>query len=118
MPELCYETIQFSPFIDPASEADLPGQIRAAAAAGFEWIGIDAPSAAQHCARGGTLAELARALRETGLRCLEIQPLIASGDREATLRSARETAELAGVLGAPWIQGGLTDPPAEAVLEN
>lgn len=118
MPELCYETIQFSPFIDPASEADLPGQIRAAGAAGFEWIGIDAPSVAQHRARGGTLEDLAQSLRAAGLRCLEIQPLIVSASAADSLASARETAEIARALGAPWIQGGLTDPPTHAVLEH
>lgn len=118
MAELCYETIQFSPFIDPQSEADLPGQIRAAGAAGFEWIGIDAPSVAQHLERGGTLAELARLLREAGLRCLEVQPLVIGADVEQTLRNARETAELASAFGAPWIQAGLTDPPTAGVLAN
>jgi sugar phosphate isomerase/epimerase len=118
MPELCYETIQFSPFIDPGSEADLPGQIRAAGAAGFEWIGIDAPSVAQHRERGGTLGELARMLREAGLRCLEVQPLIVSADAAPTLASAREAAELAQAFGAPWIQSGLTAAPDAGVLDN
>jgi sugar phosphate isomerase/epimerase len=118
MAELCYETIQFSPFIDPASDADLPRQIRAAAAAGFEWIGIDAPSVAQFRARGGTLAELARMLRDAGLRCLDVQPLIVRADADQTLADARETAELAHALGAPWIQAGLVDPPGAAVLDN
>jgi sugar phosphate isomerase/epimerase len=118
MPELCYETIQFSPFIDPASEADLPGQIRAAGAAGFEWIGIDAASVAQHRARGGTLEELARLMREAGLRCLDVQPLVIGADADETLRGARETAELAHAFGAPWIQAGLTDPPGDGVLAS
>jgi len=118
MTELCYETIQFSPFIDPASEADLPGQIRAAAAAGFEWIGIDAPSVAQHRARGGSLEDLAGALARANLRCLEIQPLIVSASAADSLASARETAEIARALGAPWIQAGLTDPPTPAVLDH
>jgi len=118
MIELCYETIQFSPFIDPASEADLPGQIRAAGAAGFEWIGIDAPSVAQHRARGGTLEQLADLLSAAGLRCLEIQPLIVSADADDTLHSARETAQIARALGAHWIQSGLTAAPGGAVLDN
>jgi sugar phosphate isomerase/epimerase len=118
MAELCYETIQFSPFIDPQSEADLPGQIRAAGAAGFEWIGIDAPSVAQHRARGGTLEGLARELGDANLRCLEIQPLIISASAADSLASARETAGIARALGAPWIQGGLTDPPTAGVLDH
>lgn len=118
MAELCYETIQFSPFIDPECEADLPEQIRAAGAAGFEWIGIDAPSVAQHRARGGSPDELAQLLRSAGLRCLEVQPLIVSADAERTLANARETAELARAFGAPWIQSGLVDPPTADVLEN
>jgi len=118
MAELGYETIQFSPFIDPSSDADLPGQIRAAGAAGFEWIGIDAPSVAQHRARGGRLDALVQLLRDVGLRCLEVQPLIVSADAAQTLANARETAELAQAFGAPWIQSGLTDPPSAPVLEN
>ena len=118
MVELCYETIQFSPFIDPQSDADLPGQIRAAGAAGFEWIGIDAPSVAQHRARGGGLDELVRMLRDAGLRCLEVQPLVVSADAARTLANARETAELAQAFGAPWIQSGLTDAPNAGVLDN
>jgi len=38
--ELVYETIQFSPFFG-IDDPDLPGQIRAAARAGFPWMGID-----------------------------------------------------------------------------
>lgn len=116
MIELCYETIQFSPFIDPASIADLPAQIAAASAAGFEWIGIDAASVAQHRASGGTLDELAGRLRDAGLRCLDVQPLVISADPERTLAGAHETAELAQAFGAPWIQAGLTDPPSDEVL--
>jgi len=107
MSRLCYETINRSPFITPGFEADLPAQIRGAAAAGFRWIGIDLASIEQCCEGGGSVAELRRLLDGEGLRCFEIQPLIVSVDPFETAMAAQKVAEIAASLEVPWVQSGL-----------
>jgi sugar phosphate isomerase/epimerase len=118
MIELCYETINRSPFITPRFEADLPAQMRAAAAAGFRWTGLDLASIDQYLERGGSLASLRRLLDDEGLRCFELQPLIVSLDPEQTSSSARRVAEIAAHLEVPWVQSGLVGDLDEAMMER
>ncbi|MBW2498017.1 MAG: sugar phosphate isomerase/epimerase [Deltaproteobacteria bacterium] len=118
MIELCYETINRSPFITPGFEADLPAQMRAAAAAGFRWTGLDLASIDQYLERGGSLASLRRLLDDEGLHCFELQPLIVSLDPEETSSSARRVAEIASHLEVPWVQSGLVGDLDEAMVER
>jgi sugar phosphate isomerase/epimerase len=118
MSELCYETINRSPFITPDFEADLPAQIRAAGKAGFRWTGIDFPSIEQYCDGGGTLGSLRRLLDDAGIRCFELQPLLLSGNLEETLSGARRSAEIAAVLEVPWVQSGIMGELCEVVEEG
>jgi sugar phosphate isomerase/epimerase len=115
---LCYETINHSPFITPGHDPDLPAQFRAAAAAGFEWIGIDIPSVDADVAAGGSVEQLAELLRECGLRCFELQPLIVTRDADATAREAQHAAALAAAFTTGWVQGGLTDPVDDATAAS
>jgi sugar phosphate isomerase/epimerase len=103
MSQLCYETINRSPFITPDFEADLPAQIRAAGKAGFEWTGIDFASIDQYCDRGGSLASLRRLLDDAGLRCFELQPLLLSDDFAETIVGARRAAEVAAALALEFL---------------
>jgi len=104
---LCYETINRSPFITPGFEAELPAQLRAAAAAGFEYAGIDLPSLEQHLQTGASLPEVAELLARLELPCFELQPLIVSVDEAYTVGQAERFAEAARALGAAWVQCGL-----------
>jgi sugar phosphate isomerase/epimerase len=118
MVELCYETINRSPFITPGFAADLPAQIRAAAAAGFRWTGLDLPSIEQYCESGGTLDSLRSLLDAEGIRCFELQPLIVSVDPSETVVAARRVAEIAARLEVPWVQSGLVGELGEAMEER
>jgi sugar phosphate isomerase/epimerase len=118
MPELCYETINRSPFITPGFEADLPAQIRAAAAAGFRWTGLDLASIEQYCEHAGTLDSLGRLLDGEGVRCFELQPLIVSVDPAETLVAPPRVAEIAARLEVPWVQSGLVGDLCEEMEER
>lgn len=117
MNELCYESINRSPFIADQI-ADLPAQIEAAADAGFSWMGIDRPSIDQHCERGGTLEELARGLDARGVKCFELQPLVVTDDERQTLADAERLGELVDALRPPWVQCGLSGEVSPAALAN
>jgi sugar phosphate isomerase/epimerase len=87
--------------VDP----DLPGQIRAAAEAGFPMIGPDRFSLDHWTGNGRSLAELRRLIDRAGLRCSEIAAafdLVPS--REETLAGARHALTLADALGTPFVQ--------------
>ena len=79
MARLLYETIQFSPFVWDG-DFDLATQFEAAAAAGFDGVGIDVWSVDQHLSGGGTVSELTDALDRAGLRCVELQALVVSDE--------------------------------------
>jgi sugar phosphate isomerase/epimerase len=69
-----YETIQFSPFLCDG-QVPLARQFEAAAAAGFDGVGIDVWSVERHVERGGTIEQLVTALERAGTTCLEVQAL-------------------------------------------
>ncbi len=117
MAELCYETINYSPFLQPQL-ADLPRQIRAAAAAGYRWIGLDIASLEQHRERGGKWEELARELRACGVGCFGLQHISIGADRAAVLRETQQLAAAADAFGPRWVQCGVTDPLDARVVEH
>lgn len=117
MASLCYESINYSPFI-AEQVADLSAQIEAAARAGFPWIGIDASSVAQHLERGGHLDELAAALDRHGIRCFEVQALVIGPDEATTLAEAERIAEIAAALKPRWVQSGLTEAVSDASVAS
>lgn len=100
---LIYETIQFSPYFG-VDDPDLPGQLRAAARAGFAGVGIDHRGTLQHFLRKrGTLRDVAELLGEQGLRCFAIQDLTVSEDERETLGLAEACLEAAAALRAEWV---------------
>jgi sugar phosphate isomerase/epimerase len=118
MTDLCYETINRSPFITPGFEADLPAQIRASGHAGFRWTGIDFASIDQYCEGGGTLASLRGLLEDAEMRCFELQPLIVSNDLAETIAGAHRSAEVAAALEVPWVQSGIVGDLCDAAEEG
>jgi len=82
MARLLYETIQFSPFVWDG-DVDLATQFEAAAAAGFDGVGIDVWSVDQHLSGGGTVSELVEAKH-----VWEYLQVIVTASRRACKRSA------------------------------
>ena len=118
MIELCYETINRSPFHHAGLRGRPARADRAAASAGFRWTGLDLPSIEQYCETGGSLASLRRLLDDEGLRCFELQPLIVSTDASETVAAARRVAEIAERLESPWVQSGLVGELGEEMEER
>ncbi len=100
MVALCFNTFNRSPFL--GVEPDLPGQIEAAAEAGFTLFGPDVFALDAWTAAGGRLDDLARRLADHGMACWEIAGIII-GEREPTLAAAEHIAELAAVLHPQWV---------------
>ena len=100
MAQLCFNTFNRSAFfgVDP----DLPGQIDAAAAAGFRLFGPDTFSLDLWAAGGRDVRELADLLDERAMQCWEIAALDL-GERDKTIAAAHRVAELAAVLRPNWI---------------
>ena len=107
MNDLCFETIQFSPFTG-CEDPRLLEQIAAAADTGFASIGLDLASVDDYRRRGGSLTSLRDALEAHALPCFELQDLAISGDLDATLRRAEALAEVGSVLRPRWIQAAIT----------
>ena len=110
LPALIYETIQFSPYFG-TDDPDLPGQIRAAARAGFAGIGIDHRGTLSHFTRKrGSLRDVAELLGEHGLRCFAIQDLTVTEDERETLGLAEACLEAAVALRAEYVHCCFTAP--------
>jgi sugar phosphate isomerase/epimerase len=117
MRTLCYESIQWSPFIDDRP-VELVAQVRAAAAAGFDGFSIDVWSLGRHRAQGGTVEELAAALAVEGLRCMELQAMVVTEDEGATRAEAEEFAGLIDVLQPDYLMTGFPGEPTDRAVAN
>src|SRR5258708_33477899 len=88
MARLLYETIQFSPFVSDG-DVELATQFEAAAAAGFDGVGIDVWAGDRHLANGGTVSELTDAPDQVGLRCVGLQALVGNDEMPPLPRPPR-----------------------------
>jgi sugar phosphate isomerase/epimerase len=79
MAELCFNLFNESGFF--GRTPDFAGQIRAAAAAGFEAVGPDVFSLARYQQEGGRIEDVAELIASHGLRCPELAALLISPDR-------------------------------------
>jgi sugar phosphate isomerase/epimerase len=114
---LCYESIQWSPFIGDRP-VELVAQVRAAAAAGFEGFSIDVWSLRAHLVQGGKLEELAAAIADHGLRCMELQAMVVTDDEQATLAEADEFAAMIDVLQPDYLMTGFPGEPTDQAVAN
>jgi sugar phosphate isomerase/epimerase len=115
---LIHETIQFSPYFG-TDDPDLPGQIRAAARAGFAGIGVDHRGTLAHFTRKrGTLRDVSELLGEHGLRCFAIQDLTVTEDERETMALAEACLEAASALRAEWVHTCFTAPIRDDTIER
>jgi sugar phosphate isomerase/epimerase len=114
---LCYESIQWSPFIDDRP-VELVAQVRAAAAAGFEGFSIDIWSLRRHLAQGGTVEELDAAIAANGMRCMELQAMVVTEDAQATLAEAEEFTGFIEVLQPDYVMSGFPGEPTDQAVAN
>lgn len=104
MNELCFNTMNRSPFMLGKEDPNLPGQIAAAGKAGFACFGPDEASIARFIEDGGRVEEIAEQIAEAGMRTFELPTLMVSGDTEATLASITRMVRYAEVLRPEFVQ--------------
>ena len=115
MARLLYETIQFSPFVSDG-EVELATQFEAAAAAGFDGVGIDVWSVDRHLANGGTVSGLTDALDRVGLRCVELQALVVNDEMPPIARPPR-FVELVNAFRPEIVMAGFPTMPTDADID-
>ena len=82
MVELCFNLFNESAYFGHPS--DLPRQIRAAKAAGFDSVGLDSFSIAKLPSLGTRVEDIAELIEREGLRCPEIAALLVNDDPAQT----------------------------------
>jgi sugar phosphate isomerase/epimerase len=107
MADLAFATLNHSPLVEP--HADLLMQVAAAADAGYPMLSPDVFSIRAHLAVGGSLAQLADALADRQLACLDLAGLTIGADEARTKREADELLEMARALDARWVQVRVVD---------
>src|SRR5690349_2589132 len=96
----------------------LPTQIRLAADAGYDAVGLDIPSVAAHAAEGVPPADIVAALSRHGIGCYEMAALRVSADSEESRRDADAAAAMAGELGAAVVYAIADEAPSPALVDN
>ena len=107
MADLAFATLNHSPLVEP--HADVLTQIAAAADAGYSMLSPDVFSVRAHLAAGGSLAQLADALADRQLACLDLAGLTIGADEARTKHEADGLLEMARALGATWMQVRVVD---------
>lgn len=96
----------------------LPAQVRAAAAAGYDFVGLDLLSVLAHEREGLPVPAIAEVLGECELPCYELVSLSVSADRDATRRSLDHILRVAAVLRPHEVLCVVTGAPDSAVAAN
>jgi sugar phosphate isomerase/epimerase len=107
MADLAFATLNHSPLVEP--HTDFLTQIAAAADAGYPMLSPDVFSIRAHLADGGSLAQLADALSDRQLACLDLAGLTIGADEARTKHEADELLEMARALGCAWVQARVVD---------
>ncbi|HMF03390.1 MAG TPA: TIM barrel protein [Acidimicrobiia bacterium] len=107
MTDLAFATLNHSPLVAP--DVDLLTQIAAAAEAGYPMLSPDVFSIRANLAAGGSLAQIADAMSEQRLSCLDLAGLTIGADESRTKREADALLEIAEALRSVWVQVRVVD---------
>src|SRR4029453_90008 len=107
MTDLALATLNHSPLVEP--HADVLTQIAAAADAGYPMLSPDVFSIRAHLGTGGSLAQIADALSERQLACLDLAGLTIGVDEARTKEQVDELLEIGRALNAAWVQVRVVD---------
>jgi sugar phosphate isomerase/epimerase len=107
MADLAFATLNHSPLVDP--HTDVLTQVAAAAEARYTMLSPDVFSIRAHLAAGGSLAQLADALSERQVSCLDLAGLTIGADESRTKHEADELLEVARALDCTWVQVRVVD---------
>lgn len=101
MTQLCFNLFNESAWFGPMP--DLDRQIRAAAAAGFDSVGLDTFSLARLVETGGRVEAIAERIESLGLRCPEIAALLIGDDPAQTEAQLAPLERAVRALRPDWI---------------
>lgn len=118
MAELCYNTMNWSPYLVAEGAPSLPAQIDAAAAAGFRYLGADEGSIARYCAAGGSVEELAALILAADMRTFELPTLMINANREQNQAGTLRLAALAEQLQPEFVQLNMDSAVDAGVIED
>ncbi len=117
MVELCFNTMNRSAYLMADADPDLPGQIAAAGAAGFRYIGPDAFSITRFVAEGGRVEALAESIEHAGLSTFELPTLMLNQDRATTNDAIERLATIAQILRPRFVQLNLDSEVDDSVVD-
>ena len=113
MATLCFNVFNESAWF--GGMPDLPRLFRAAAAAGFERVGLDVFSLERHAQAGGRVEDVARWLESAGLRCAEIAALVIGPDPAPVDAQVATLLPIVRALRPDWVLTNADlDPDARA----
>ena len=116
MAQLCFNVFNESGWF--GGTPDLPRLIRAAAAAGFDRVGLDVYSLAAHTQAGGRLEDVAGWIEAAGLRCAEIAALMIGPDPAEVDAQLAVLEPMLRALRPEWVLTNAdVDPDAHAAGE-
>ena len=118
MNELCFNTMNRSAYLLGEEDPDLPGQIAAAAAAGFTCFGADAYSIDRFVRDGGRVEDLAERIEAVGMRTFELPTLMVNADAEATRGEIARLLGHARVLEPAFVQLNIDSEIDDVVLDG
>lgn len=96
----------------------LPAQIAAAAAAGYDHVGLDVPSLLAHERQTVPPARIRDHLDAAGIDCYELVPLSVDGDEVAVAERLDRVRRLAPVLGARQVLTVVLGPVTAGTVES
>jgi sugar phosphate isomerase/epimerase len=113
---LCFNVFNDSAWFGRAP--DLQRLLRAAAAAGFETVGLDVYSLAAHREAGGRLEDVAAWIDAAGLRCAEIAALLVGPDSAAVDAQLAVLEPMVRALRPAWVLTNAdADPDARTAAQ-
>ncbi len=118
MNSLCFNTMNRSAYLLGDVDPDLPGQINAAARAGFSLLGPDSYSITRFCREGGRVEDLAEQMADLGVRTFELPTLAVNTDRAMTHQETDRLVEMARVLRPDFVQLNMDSLVDDAVIDD
>jgi sugar phosphate isomerase/epimerase len=110
MGQLCFNLFNESAYFGPMP--DLPRQIRAAARAGFDSVGLDIFSLSRLAETGGRVEDVAELIGNLGLRCPEIASLMIGDEAAETEAQLARFEPAVRILRPEWILVNSDRPPS------
>jgi sugar phosphate isomerase/epimerase len=111
-----FNTLNHSPLF--GGPPRLPEQIRLAAAAGYDFVGLDLASVVAHDEAGLRPKDLAEMMEEHDISCFEMVPIMLGSDREQCATQLRSWTRIVTDLQPQMIYAIAREAPSPALARN